>query len=116
MIGLIVTILICGMTIISVNDKSARKNELEYAVAAAVQQSTKEMCYSTESNLFLEEIIKSKFVQNLCTNIQSKEEIEVSFYGIDYKKGLLDVEVTAEFVNLAGKKEKISVRKTAICE
>ena len=112
---MVVVVLICGMTIISINDRSTRKDELEYAVSAAVQQSVK-MCHLESGSIGSEEMMKTVFIQNLCTNIQSEGSIEVSFYGIDYKQGLLDVEVTEKFEYPGGNKGSITVRKAAIYE
>lgn len=117
MIGLIITILICGMIIMTLNDKSARKDELEYAVSAAAQQSVEYAYPLTKNKIYSDEDIKAIFVQNFFVNIQSESnKIKIDFITVDCEKGLLDVCVTEEFTYPGGKIGTISVRKTAICE
>lgn len=113
---MVVVILVCGMTIMAVNNKSTRQDELEYAVSAAVQQTLKEAKASTNYRSLSQEKVKAMFIQNLFMNIQSEGNIEVEFYGIDYRFGLLDVKVTEKFEYVGGKEGEISVRKTAIYE
>lgn len=109
-IGLAVIIFISGLTIMSINSKSIRKDELEVAVATAAQQTVK------SSEISSEEDMMAYFIKNLFMNIKADGDIGVEFMGVDCEKGLLDVKVTEKFYYPSGTEEKICVRKTAILE
>ena len=110
--GFIVVILITALTILSVESKQDRKDELERVVAAAVK----------DSQIKEQKIIKSdkdmiaNFVQNVCISLKAKGDISVKVMGVDYKEGLLDVYVLEKFEYLTGKNGTVSVRKCAIYE
>ena len=114
--GFIVVILITALTILSVESKQDRKDELERVVAAAVKQTVK------DSQIKEQKIIKSdkdriaNFVQNVCISLKAKGDISVKVMGVDYKEGLLDVYVLEKFEYLTGKNGTVSVRKCAIYE
>lgn len=115
-IGMMVMVLIVGITVMSVNSKSTRKDELENAVATAVQQTVKYSGPSENPIYASNEEMMASFVKNLTLNMNSDGDIEVEIYGADYEKGLLSVKVTQFFKYVTGKEASIEVRKTAIYE
>lgn len=54
--------------------------------------------------------------RNLTALITSKSTYEIKVYGIDYQKGLLDVEIVCKYTQITGKEKTLSKRKTSIVE
>lgn len=113
-IGMIVIIFMTSLCVISINSKMTRKDELEMAVAAAVQQTVKHSEPSGKNIYGDNENMMAAFVKNLSLNLNSASDITVEFHGVDYKLGLLSVTVTESFKYPTGKMDEIQVRKTAI--
>jgi hypothetical protein len=113
-IGLAVIIVIISITIMSVQSRSNRQNELERVVAAAAKQTV------ADTQVFEQDIIKSDkemiaaFVQNVCTSIKGDGDLSVKVFDVDYKEGMIDVMVTEKFTYLNGKQSQVSTRKCAI--
>ena len=114
--GFIVVILITALTILSVESKQDRKDELERVVAAAVKQTVKESQIKEQKIIKSDKDMIANFVQNVCTSLKENGDISVKVMGVDYKEGLLDVYVQEKFEYLTGKNGTISVRKCAIYE
>lgn len=55
------------------------------------------------------------FDRNLKAGINSAGNVSVKFYGIDYEKGLLDVEVIQTY-QMDGKTRTVKCRKTSVLE
>lgn len=113
-IGMIIIIFMSAISIISINTKSTRKDELDIAVSAAVQQTVKYSKPSEEKRMNSNDNMMASFVKNLALNLNSDSNITVQFHGVDYENGLLSVTVTESFNYITGKEEKIKVSKTAI--
>lgn len=113
-IGMIIIIFMSAISIISINTKSTRKDELDIAVSAAVQQTVKYSKPSEEKRMNSNDDMMASFVKNLALNLNSDSNITVQFHGVDYENGLLSVTVTESFNYITGKEEKIKVSKTAI--
>ena len=114
--GFIVVILITALTILSVESKQDRKDELERVVAAAVKQTVKDSQIKEQKIIKSDKDMIANFVQNVSISLQAKGEISVKVMGVDYKEGLLDVYVLEKFEYLTGKNGTVSVRKCAIYE
>ena len=114
--GFIVVILITALTILSVESKQDRKDELERVVAAAVKQTVKDSQIKEQKIIKSDKDMIANFVQNVCISLKAKGDISVKVMGVDYKEGLLDVFVLEKFEYLTGKNGTVSVRKCAIYE
>ena len=114
--GFIVVILITALTILSVESKQDRKDELERVVAAAVKQTVKDSQIKEQKIIKSDKDMIANFVQNVCISLKAKGVISVKVMGVDYKEGLLDVYVLEKFEYLTGKNGTVSVRKCAIYE
>lgn len=115
-VSMLFIIFYSGLSILKVNDESTRKDELEMAVASALQQTVECSKPSNNKEISSDKEMMAMFMKNFFLNINSDSEIEISFMGVDYEKGLLDVEVKETYVEVTGKEKEISVRKTAIYE
>ena len=114
--GFIVVILITALTILSVESKQDRKDELERVVAAAVKQTVKDSQIKEQKIIKSDKDMIANFVQNVCISLKAKGDISVKVMVLDYKEGLLDVYVLEKFEYLTGKNGTVSVRKCAIYE
>lgn len=114
--GFIVVILITALTILSVESKQDRKDELERVVAAAVKQTVKDSQIKEQKIIKSDKDMIANFVQNVCISLKAKGDISVKVMGVDHKEGLLDVYVLEKFGYLTGKNGTVSVRKCAIYE
>ena len=114
--GFIVVILITALTILSVESKQDRKDELERVVAAAVKQTVKDSQIKEQKIIKSDKDMIANFVQNVCISLKAKGAISVKDMGVDYKEGFLDVYDLEKFEYLTGKNGTVSVRKCAIYE
>ena len=64
--GFIVVILITALTILSVESKQDRKDELERVVAAAVKQTVKDSQIKEQKIIKSDKDMIANFVQNVC--------------------------------------------------
>lgn len=113
-IGIIIIIFMTTISVISINTKLTRKDELDIAVSVAVQQTVKYSKPSGEERISSNEDMMASFVKNLALNLSSDSNVTVQFHGVDYENGILSVTVTESFDYITGKEERIKVRKTAI--
>lgn len=108
--------LLSSMTVMSIESKSERKQELTRAVSAAVKQTVSHSQTENQSEISSNDEMVAHFIQLLLTNISSECDIEVEVMGVDCKEGLLDVIVTENFKYLNGKEGEIGIRKCAISQ
>lgn len=118
--SLCMMILITVLIVMSVDAKDIRQDEingslpeaLETAVENAMSETYEDRAYRTENT---QEFI-SDFLEKLCMQIDSAEDIEVKVLDTDERHGLMSVEVTAVFPNAGGNVSRVSCVKTAIFE
>lgn len=115
-IGLAVIIMLVSLIIISVDSKSARQEELNRAVSAAVKQTVKDSQVENKKSISSDKEMIAQFVHILSTSLSCKGDITIEVMGVDYKEGMLDVLVTQKFEYLNGKSDRITIRKSAIYE
>ena len=115
-IGLAVIIMLVSLIIISVDSKSARQEELNRAVSAALKQTVQDSQVEKQKSISSDKEMIAQFVHILSTSLSSKGDITIEVMGVDYKEGMLDVLVTQKFEYLNGKSDRIAIRKSAICE
>lgn len=112
-------ILLTVLTVMTVDAKSIRQAEisgslseaLETAVENAMSELYEDRAYATEDT---QEFV-SDFMEKLCIQIDSAEDLNVRILDID-EHGLLSVEVTAAFNNAGGRVSRVSCVKTAVFE
>lgn len=112
--GLAVIILIVALTLLSVESKMDRQDELDRAVSAAVRQTVKSSQAENQTDITSNKEMVAHFIHLLTTGIESDGKLSVKVIGVDYRRGMLDVNVTEEFTYLTGKKATIKIRKCAI--
>lgn len=115
-IGIGIAVLLSSMSVMSIESKSERKQELTRAVAAAVKQTVSHSQTENQTEITSNNEMVAHFIQLLLSNISSDGNIEVEVMGVDFEEGLLDVIVTENFKYLNGKEGKIGIRKCAISQ
>ena len=113
-IGIAVLIMLVSLTILSVESKTDRQDELDRVVSAAVKQTVKDSQTPNQTTITSNKEMVAQFIQNVCTSISSDGDLQVEVMGVDYEEGMLDVLVTEKFLYLNGKQGKITTRKCAI--
>lgn len=113
-IGMAVIIMLVSLTLISVESKETRKEELNRGVAAAVKQTVSESKRDGQQSIKSNNDMVAQFVNTLCVSIGSDGDISVEVMGVNYIEGMLDVLVTESFNYPNGRNGKIRVRKCAI--
>ena len=112
-VGTIVIIFIAAMTIVSVESKDLRTDELNRAVSASTVSDSQ---IENQSTILSNKEMVAYFIQLLSVNMKGKGDVTVEVYDADYKEGLLSVAVTEKFKYVNGKNGEITVRKSAIAE
>lgn len=105
-IGLVAIIIIIAITLLSVDGKSTRQNQLNKIVSAAVKQTVKESQIKGQSNINSDKEMVASFIQNMCVSFKSDGDINIEVMGVDYKEGMLDVLVTEKFTYLMVSRQK----------
>lgn len=113
-IGIAVLIMMVSLTLLSVESRTDRQDELDRVVSAAVKQTVKDSQIEEQSDITSNKEMVAQFIENMCTSINSDGDLQIEVMGVDYKEGMLDVLVTEKFVYPNGKQGKITTRKCAI--
>ena len=113
-VGIAVLIMLVSLTLLSVESRTDRQDELDRVVSAAVKQTVKDSQIEEQSNITSNKEMIAQFIQNMCTSINSDGNLQIEVMGVDYKEGMLDVLVTEKFLYPNGKQGKITTRKCAI--
>ena len=113
-VGIAVLIMLVSLTLLSVESKSDRQDELDKVVSAAVKQTVKDSQIEEQTNINSDKEMIAQFIQNMCASIKSDGDLQIEIMGVDYKEGMLDVMVTEKFLYPNGKQGKITSRKCAI--
>ena len=113
-VGTIVIIFIAAMTIVSVESKDLRTDELNRAVSASIKKTVSDSQIENQSTILSDKEMVAYFIQLLSVNMKGKGDVTVD--DADYKEGLLSVAVTEKFKYVNGKNGEITVRKSAIAE
>lgn len=113
-VGIAVLIILVSLTILSIESKSDRQDELDRVVSAAVKQTVKDSQVEKQMNVTSDKEMVAQFIQNMCTSIKSDGDLQIEIMGVDYKEGMLDVMVTEQFLYPNGKQGKITTRKCAV--
>lgn len=114
--GLIVSMVISGLAILTIETKSARESELYRTVSAAAKQTVKISQIDGQKEIASNDDMVNYFINTFLKSIQSDGDVAIEIMGVDYKEGLLDVIVTEKYKYVTGRDGEILVRKTAILE
>lgn len=111
-------ILVCVFLIMgTLAMSSSLSNEVETSVNSAVYSAERTL-YDQRDEIKSNDQYIATFKQQLQKEMISKkiESCKVDVYGVDYKKGLIDVKVTATYKNLYGGTKTVETRKTMIID
>lgn len=114
--GLVLIIILTAVISLTVYSHNTRQNEVEEALAVAVEQALENLKISPEYPVQNEKEFLADFVQRLVLGLNSDSDITVNILAVDYEKGLLDVEVVETYQQLIGKRGTASYRKTVILD
>lgn len=115
---LLVLFVLSSIYIFSMGAKENRQNELEESMDKAVKQALFDISLSKGYGLEQEEQehLVASAIQNIMVQNTSAVEVEVKVLSMDIEKGILDVEATQKYKNLAGKASTVKARRTAVLE
>ena len=111
-----IVILSVTLSLVSVDGKMDRQDELNRAVSAAVKQAVKNSQIEGQKNICSNDEMVAEFIQLMSVHLNSDSDVQVEVMGVDYEEGMLDVKVTESFQYLNGKEGSVSIRKCAIYE
>lgn len=112
------TIVFSTVIVAAIQTRSNVQEELTTAVDSAIN-TTERVLYDGREEFSSNQEYLNEFNYNLKELLEKKNSsivYEVDVYGIDYEKGLIDVEVRAKYKNIIGSDRECSVRKTMIIE
>lgn len=113
--GLCIVVVLCLMIHVSVTKKTSIENEVYDSLEQAIDQSLEVINTKPYKVLSNEELV-AEFNKALLLNVVSDSEVSVKVYGVDYKQGYIDVEVSGKFVYGNGKEGVVKCRKSGVCE
>lgn len=91
-------------------------NEAEVALSRSVEQALYVTLDGEAYSISNNEDFINDFLVNLAMQIQSGTDIDVRVLEVDYKEGLMDVEIKESLVYPDGEVRVVSCRKTVILE
>lgn len=112
------TIVFSTVIVATIQTRSNIQEELTTAVDSAIS-TTERVLYDGREEFSSNQEYLNEFNDNLKELLEKENssiQYEVDVYGIDYEKGLIDVEVRAKYKNVIGSDRECSVRKTMIIE
>lgn len=112
------TIVFSTVIVAAIQTRSNIQEELTTAVDSAIN-TTERVLYDGREEFSSNQEYLQEFNDNLKELLEKENpsiQYEVDVYGIDYEKGLIDVEVRAKYKNVIGSDRECSVRKTMIIE
>lgn len=111
----VIAILLVILIQMAITSNNARADENENALAAAVEQTLKQLTSKGYAIDNYEELI-SDFNQRLLLQINSDSDIHVDVLAADLEKGILDIRVTEAYKTVKGNKREHVCRKTVFLE
>lgn len=111
-IGLIVVVL--GLLTIVAFSKMSSTSTRDTELSTCVSEAVKNTMDGT-SEFHSDAEMAQDFERNLKAGMNSKGKIKIIYYGVDYQKGLLDVEVVQTY-QMDGKTKTMKCRKTSVLE
>lgn len=114
-ICMFVIILFFILMMLAITSKSNRQYELDTALNSAIMQ-TMNVLYDERYEITTDYELLSEFHRNLLIQFNSDSTLEVYVYGVDYKKGLLDIGIECVFNYIDGRTGTVYSRKTVIID
>ncbi len=115
---MVIVLIFSGVAIQTSEGRTARKNELDNSLGAAMEQSMKiltiDPLYHIDQENGTEEFI-ADFIQGFLLKTSSDSEYTIEILGVDVAKGFLDVRTSQTYKQVIGY-GKVSTRKTVILE
>lgn len=85
-------------------------------MANAIEQSM-EIVYAEKTyDIKNETELIADFLLNLCSQIESRGELEVSVMNVDYDNGLLDLKIQQHYKHFTGREGTVTCRRAVILE
>ena len=92
-VGTIVIIFIAAMTIVSVESKDLRTDELNRAVSASIKKTVSDSQIENQSTILSDKEMVAYFIQLLSVNMKGKGDVTVEVYDADYKESKIVAKV-----------------------
>ncbi|BFL47211.1 hypothetical protein C3B58_06860 [Lactonifactor longoviformis] len=109
-------LVLTGAAVLTVHGRSIRKSEMEESAAIAIEQSM-EILYADQTYEIRNETeLVADFLINLCCQIESYGDIEISVMNVDYEKGMLELLLKEKYRHFTGKEGVITCRRAVILE
>lgn len=100
----------------AVMERHVRENEVKIALGNAMENAMTAMAINPVYDIDSANEFIAEFLQELIAQIDSTSNLTIKIIDLDIENGMLDVEVTEEFIYPNGKIGRVSVRKTIITE
>lgn len=104
------------LIIMAITSTSARTTEGEKSLAAAVEQSMKQIKAEEGYSIENYEEWLADFSQDLLKQVSSDSDINVDVLAADVADGVLDILVTEKYMTVNGKEKEAACRKTVLFE
>lgn len=114
-IYIIILFVLVTVSIVELQRYSSMKYEVEALVNDAIYQ-TELQLYEEKDSITSDFELRDAFIHNIKDNKFDNRKYTVNFYGYDYKKGMLDVEVVYEYTNPFGNPIQFNARRTMIID
>lgn len=111
----IAIIILISITIMTVSNRSVRKNELDTNLNQALKRSMEILTVDPKYNYAENEEFISDLVQDMLTGTTTDSTFKINIKNLDLQKGILDVEVTEMYQQILGK-SSIQTRKQIVLE
>lgn len=93
-----------------------RQNELDNAVNGALKETIENQFDSKTYSINSNDELVADFIEALLIQVNSDSTVSVNILDVDYKKGLLSVEVIEKYKHPIGTEGEVSVKRTAIMD
>lgn len=113
---LVICIVATIFTVLTINGRASREEELAQSLGAAVESSLKEAFLEKNYNIMNTDEFVGDFLQYMAIRLNSNSDITVNVVGIDYEKGMVTIEITGTYTHPNGKAGAVSVQKTVLLE
>lgn len=103
--------------VISIQTQANIREEIYTALDSSIN-TTERVLYDKRVNISSNDMYLEEFNKNLKSMLKEREDVMyyIDVYGIDYEKGLLDIQVRGVYKNLLGNDIEVRLRKTMIID
>ena len=116
--GIMLTVIgiLIVLIVITINGRMTRQKESTDALGQAVETTVENTMEQDNYTINDNKEFVADFLQNLLLQVENDSDVEVNIAGIDYKKGLLSVNVVEHFTHPSGKDAELSYSTTVVME